>query len=100
MKPTDWIIAAVVIFAAVYLALQSNERMEEGRLKRAARDAYWADLQANGDSSPHLHKNIKMQAIPIQLDINAKAEPMSIALLTGGLFLALVLALWIYSLIS
>ncbi|BDS10101.1 hypothetical protein [Aureispira anguillae] len=41
-----------------------------------------------------------MQAIPIQLDINAKAEPMSIALLTGGLFLALVLALWIYSLIS
>ncbi|WMX17480.1 hypothetical protein [Aureispira sp. CCB-E] len=38
--------------------------------------------------------------IPVALEVNAKAEPMSVAMLTIGLFLALVLALWIYSLIS
>lgn len=41
-----------------------------------------------------------MTGIPIDLDVTARAEPMSVLMLTGGLFLALVLALWVYSLIS
>ncbi len=52
MKPTDWIIAGVLIFAAVYLALQSNERMEEARYRNQLREAAWAAAQQNGDSTP------------------------------------------------
>lgn len=50
MKPTDWIIAGVLIFAAVYIALQSNERMEEARYRKQMRDAAWANAQLNGDA--------------------------------------------------
>lgn len=50
MKPTDWIIAFVLVFAAVYIALQSNERMEEARYKKQLRDAAWAATQQNGDA--------------------------------------------------